>query len=198
MPTGRQSDLALKFLASAYPVGSGCGVGPAGDLVVGRGWMLGTESEQCLEGGHRRAASVVAEDELVEVDLEVGVADAAVGAVHPRLEVGDRAVGTGQVGLRSGRCGPLAARAMVIAGPGKAVVAPPAIGADDRPRRRRGLHERGQGRLGGVGEHLQAKSPRAPATNLDRDPAQRLGAALAPAPEPLLLAAEEELVDLDL
>jgi len=32
------------------------------------------------------------EDELVEIDLEVLVADAAVGAVHPGLEVADRAV----------------------------------------------------------------------------------------------------------
>ena len=43
------------------------------------------EAEEGLEGRHRGAAAVVAEDELVEVDLQVGIADAAVGAVHPRL-----------------------------------------------------------------------------------------------------------------
>ena len=55
-----------------------------------------TEAEERLEGGHRSAASVVAEDELVEVGLQVLVADAAVGAVHPGLQVADRAVRLGE------------------------------------------------------------------------------------------------------
>jgi len=38
----------------------------------------------------------VAERELFEVGLQVLVADAAVGAVHPGLEVADRAVRLGQ------------------------------------------------------------------------------------------------------
>ena len=42
-----------------------------GDLAVGGGWALGAEPEQRLEGGHRRAAAVVAEDKFVQVDLEV-------------------------------------------------------------------------------------------------------------------------------
>ena len=33
--------------------------------------MTGPQAEQGLEGRHRRAAAVVAEDELVEVDLQV-------------------------------------------------------------------------------------------------------------------------------
>ena len=69
----------------AYPVRSGCG--SMGDLVVGGGLVQCGESEQRLEGGHGGVAAVVAEDVLVEVDLEVRVADAAVGAVHPGLEV---------------------------------------------------------------------------------------------------------------
>ena len=40
----------------------------AGDLAVGRGLVKRAEAEQRLEGGHRRDASVVAKDVLVEVD----------------------------------------------------------------------------------------------------------------------------------
>jgi hypothetical protein len=49
--------------------------------------MSGAEAEQGLEGGHRGAAAVVAEDEFIEVDLQVWIADAAMGPVHPGLEV---------------------------------------------------------------------------------------------------------------
>ena len=49
--------------------------------------MQCTEAKECLEGRHRRLAPVVAEDVFVEIDLEVGVADAAVGAVQPGFEV---------------------------------------------------------------------------------------------------------------
>jgi hypothetical protein len=35
------------------------------------GGPIGGEAEQRLEGGHRGAAPVVPEDELVEVDLQV-------------------------------------------------------------------------------------------------------------------------------
>ncbi len=56
--------------ACEYPVGSGCGV-ISGDLAVGGGLAQCPEPEQCLEGRHWRASAVVAEDELVEVDLQV-------------------------------------------------------------------------------------------------------------------------------
>ena len=45
--------------------------GALGDRSVGRGLVLRGESEECLEGGHRGATPVVAEDVFVEVDLEV-------------------------------------------------------------------------------------------------------------------------------
>ena len=43
----------------------------SGDLAIGGRLMDRAEPEQRLEGRHRRAAAVVAEDELVEVDLQV-------------------------------------------------------------------------------------------------------------------------------
>jgi hypothetical protein len=46
-------------------------------------------SKQCLEGGHRRAAPIEAEGEFVQVDLEVGVTNAVVGADQPGLEVAE-------------------------------------------------------------------------------------------------------------
>jgi hypothetical protein len=85
------------YRLGAYPVGSGCYLVVVGDLAVGRGVVQGTESKQCLEGCHRSAAAIVAEDVLVEVDVEVLLGDAAMGAVHPGLEVGDRSMGARQV-----------------------------------------------------------------------------------------------------
>jgi hypothetical protein len=78
--------------------------------------VLATEAEQGLEGGHRCAASVEAEDVLVEVDLQVRAGNAAMGSSQPALEVGDRPMDARQqmlVGVRS-----LAARAVLVAEPG--------------------------------------------------------------------------------
>jgi len=50
------------------------------------------EAQQGLEGRHRCAAPVEAEGELVQVGLEVVVADAVVGADQPTLEVPEHAM----------------------------------------------------------------------------------------------------------
>src|SRR5881628_691585 len=66
------------------------------DLCVG-GWRSpAADTEQGLEGSHRRAPAVEPKDELVEVDLHLVVGDASVGASQPRLEVADHAVDMGQ------------------------------------------------------------------------------------------------------
>jgi len=44
--------------------------------LAGGGLLLAAEAEQGLEGGHRGPPAVEAEDELVEVDLQVVVANA--------------------------------------------------------------------------------------------------------------------------
>ena len=59
------------------------------------------EPEQRLEGRHRRAAAVVAEDELVEVDLQVLGGGAAVRVLKPGLKVGEGPVGAGRITWRS-------------------------------------------------------------------------------------------------
>ena len=56
-----------------------------GDLAVAGGFVKGAEAEQRLEAGERGAAAIVAEDELVEVDVEVLWRDAVVGALQPGL-----------------------------------------------------------------------------------------------------------------
>src|SRR5262249_11634504 len=65
--------------------------------------MNGGQPEERLEGGHRGAASVEAEGELVEVDLEMGVADAVVGPDEPSLEVPEDPVNARQQLLRAVR-----------------------------------------------------------------------------------------------
>src|SRR5215207_7740785 len=125
-----------------------------------------------------------------------GVADAAVGAVHPRLEVGHGAMGARQQLLAG--LGALAARAVVAAELREPVVARPAVSVDDRPGGGGRLRERPQRAARGVGQDLKAKPPRALPADLDRDPAERLLARLAPAPAPFLEPAEVQLVDLNL
>lgn len=96
----------------------------------------------------------MARDVFVEVDGEVFLGDAPVGAEQPGLEVRDRAVRAGKEGLRANR-GALAARLMAVALARQSVVAIPAVGVNDRARRRGRLDERVQRRLGGIGERRE-------------------------------------------
>jgi hypothetical protein len=61
--------------AREYPVGSGCGIS---DPAIGGRFVNRAQAEQRLEGGHRGPAAVVADDELVQVDLQVLVGGCAV------------------------------------------------------------------------------------------------------------------------
>ncbi len=64
--------------------------------LVGDGFCPGSASGQRPEGGVAGAAPVEAEDELVEVGLEVLGAQAVVDAKRPGLEVGKDPVDPGQ------------------------------------------------------------------------------------------------------
>ena len=59
----------------------------AADLAIGRGGSTRPQSEQRLKGGHRLPTAVVAEHELVQVDLQLTFADPVIGAGQPLLEV---------------------------------------------------------------------------------------------------------------
>ena len=53
------------------------------------------QAEQRLERGHRRAAAVEPERELVKVGLQVLVLNAVVGAAQPCLQVAEDPMDTG-------------------------------------------------------------------------------------------------------
>ena len=74
-------------------------VQPASNATVRRGRPSRSQTEQCLEGGHRLLPPIVSKDELIEVDLELSVADTVISADQPLLEVADRAVGQRHHGL---------------------------------------------------------------------------------------------------
>ena len=59
--------------------------------------MAGGDAEQGAEGGVAGAAAIEAEDELVEVGLEMPAAQAVIDAQGPDLEVGEDAVHPGQM-----------------------------------------------------------------------------------------------------
>ncbi len=87
---------------------------------------------------------------------------------------------------------------MLVAELGQSVVGEQSVGVNDRPRGRRRLRERLQRSRLRVGQHLQAQPPRSMPANLDHSTDERLLAVLAAAFETFLVAAEPELVDLDL
>ncbi len=55
------------------------------------------QPEQRLERGHRRASSIEAESELVEVGLQVLRIDAVMRAAEPGLEVAEHAMDAGRI-----------------------------------------------------------------------------------------------------
>src|SRR3954451_6615398 len=121
-----------------------------GNLAVGGRLVEGTKPEEGLEGGHRGAAAVVAEDELVEVNLQVLGRDAAMGAVEPGLQVGGRPVGAGEELLCVRMVAPLQARTMFVPGAGELAVAPPAVGMDNRAGRDVRSHPGGERLAAGI------------------------------------------------
>ena len=119
------------------------------------------------------------------------------GAVHPGLQVADRAMRAREQLVTGSDIG-LRQPAMVIAVLGERSVGLQPVGVHDRSRLGGGLGEREQRRPRRVGQDCQAQAPGATAADLDRHAAEGLLPALAPAFEPFFVAAEEELVDLDL
>ncbi len=62
------------------------------NLRVGRRTSAAAKAEQGLESGPRFATTVRAEDELIEIDLELSAAYAVVRADQPALKVPDHPV----------------------------------------------------------------------------------------------------------
>ena len=102
------------------------------DLVLGGRFLGGPEVEQGLAAGQRGTASVVVEDGLVEIALEVRGKHAAEGALQPGLEVRDRAMGARENELGAGTACSSVARRVIKAGAVEGAVALPAVGVDGR------------------------------------------------------------------
>ena len=121
--------------------------------------MLSAQTEQGLGRCHGHAPSVEAEDVLVEVDLQVLLGDAAVGALQPRLVVADHAVDAGQDlvqvvdGYPSGSLGP---GAVVVAELAEPAVGVSAFGVHHAVFRDDLREEAAQGRCRGVLNDLHA------------------------------------------
>src|SRR6266705_3847836 len=67
-------------------------IAPAPDAAVGCGRASAAEAEQGLKSRHRLPASIVSENELVQIHLQLRAADTVIGADQPVLEIPDRAV----------------------------------------------------------------------------------------------------------
>ena len=93
--------------------------------------MRSCKPEQRLERGHRRAASVEPERELVQIGLQVLGVHAMVGSAEPCLEVAEDAMHARQDDVSAS--GPTLRRGMAgVAHAGQRGVALPAIGDHDR------------------------------------------------------------------
>src|SRR5919201_4633134 len=180
-----------------YPVGSGC-IAVSGDLGIGRGRADGAEAEQRLEGGHRGPPTVMAKDELVEVDLQMLGGGSPLGALKPSLEVGEGPVSARQDHLALLAAPALGDRAVVEAEPGQAGVTTPAVGMDDRPALDVGDDPGPERALAGIGKDREPNPPRPGAANLDRDSHELLPGPVSAGSAPGVDAADEALVDLDL
>src|SRR3954451_3911068 len=152
-------------------------------------------AERCVSG----AASVEAEDELVEVGLEVFATQAMIDAERPALEIGEDAMGPGQHDM-----GGHAADDMRIGrDAGSTGVPGPAIGLGGGAGGEIG-HEEGMQTLGRiVGHLLEADATGASPVVRDLDGADQEDLALMAAPaatgQGIVLAAADDLgfVDLD-
>jgi hypothetical protein len=71
------------------------------NLRVGRRTSVAAKAEQGLKGGPRFTTTIHAEDEFIEIDLELAAADALVCADQPALKVPDHPVGKRNDGLGS-------------------------------------------------------------------------------------------------
>ena len=76
-------------------------ISSASNLPVRRRGPCRPKTEQRLKGSHRLSSTIVPKDELVEVDLELLLADSMVRADQPLLEVADSAIGERHHGERT-------------------------------------------------------------------------------------------------
>ena len=84
-------------------IGSFCQIQSTSNAAISRGPLSCSQTEQGLKSRHGLVTPIMAENELIEINLELRAADAVVGADQPLLKVADSTVGQGHY-----RVGPLA------------------------------------------------------------------------------------------
>src|SRR6266849_10259638 len=159
--------------------------------------MLSSEAEKCLEGGHRSTAPVEAVSELVEVGLEMAIADAVVGATEPRLQIAEDAVDAGEDLDRALRV-TLCSGSVFVTHARKGRVCAPPIRQHKRTPLDVGLDEPGDGWSRGIGNDLKAYPARGFAADLDRTCDERLLDEFPASSQARLGPADIGLVHLDL
>src|SRR5215210_6529653 len=157
------------------------------------------DAEERAEGGVSGATSVEAEDELVEVGLEVFATQAVIDAERPALEIGEDAVGPRQHDMS----GHAADDMRIVRDAGSTGIPGPAVGLGGGAGGEIGL-EKGMQTIGRiVGHLLQADATGAGPAVLDLDGTDHeylaLMAAPAAAGQGIVLVAADDLgfVDLD-
>src|ERR671932_1340712 len=106
-------------------------------------------AEERAEGGVPGATSVEAEDELVEVGLEVFATQAVIDAEGPALEVGEDAVGPGQHDMGGHATDDM----RIVRDAGSTGIPGPAVGLGGGAGSEVGLEE-GMQAIGGIVGHL--------------------------------------------
>ena len=159
--------------------------------------MDGGQAQKSLEGRHRGAAAVEVEGELVEVGLQVLLADAVMGAPHPGLEVSKDPMDTRE-DLRRPLWGTLGFRAVTVAHALQRDVASPPIGQDDCSALDIRRNEAREGGRGGVENHVEPDSARPLPPHLDSARHQRFLQELSSSFEAHFRSADVDLVHLNL
>ena len=103
--------------------------------VIGRGYGVRRESQDGVKCRHRVEAAIEPEDILVEVGLQMLLADSVVRAKQPCFEVGEDDVDHGQVNVSHLRVATEHQRFVRVAHRWQRVIALPAIRPYDRPLR---------------------------------------------------------------
>src|SRR3989442_815562 len=165
--------------------------------VVGRRAVdAGGETEEGLEGGHRGPPAVEAEGELVEVHLEVVVADAVVGAGEPSLEVAKDPMDVRQELGRPGG-GSLRARTMTVPQVAERGIGLPRIRQDESAGGDGALHEARQRARRGIRHDVESDATGGRPAHFHRADDQRLVHDVAAALQADLRALQIGLIHLD-
>ena len=167
------------------------------DVAIGGGHQARGEAEQAVEGGAGVAPAVEAEDEIVEIALQMPSPEAVKGTEPAALQVQEHAMHR----LDDAVCGHLADDLAVVIVPRQAHIALPDVG-DHRGTWGGGVDEGGERRRREIGDRRQPDPPRlARRRQLDGTGDRHLAdrAATTAAVDRVVLAAQGDLglVDLD-